>query len=377
MPNFPGDSGSAAQKTIATALTTAVNAPSGGWNNSQDVSCTAPNLTISLPTPTVADFGKAITLRNTGSNPFTVALTGGTLNSAVGLIMNPGSIWTFEAQTLTTANVSATNAAQSVLAEDVAPVYLASTFTILVGNTSPATASADILTITVPSAGQWAIKAVVRGLVQISKTISYGLFDSANILIPNTETLVSNPTAISQASGTNIFYLNTTGPTTYKLKAWDASAAGTGQILSNADGKTSLTASKIAGVAASGIAGAVAGDRKFSDLLIDHGNWILLDGRLKTALTTAQQAVATSLGYGANIPDMRGRMALGIGGAIGATALSQGGSSTIAQNQLPNVTLSISGSASQGGNGIWWYNGTTGNARINATEIRRKKIRKA
>jgi hypothetical protein len=117
MANFPGDSGSAAQKTIASALTTAVSASSGGWNSSQDVNCTAPNLTISLPTPTIADFGKAITLRNTGVNPFTVALTGGTINSAVGLTMNPGSVWIIEAQTLTTANVSATNAAQTAIEE--------------------------------------------------------------------------------------------------------------------------------------------------------------------------------------------------------------------------------------------------------------------
>jgi hypothetical protein len=117
MPNFPGDSGSAAQKTIAAALTTAVSASSSGWNSSQDVNCTAANLTISLPTPTIADFGKIITLRNIGINPFTVALTGGTLNSAVGLTMNPGSVWTFEAQTLTTANVSATNATQTAVEE--------------------------------------------------------------------------------------------------------------------------------------------------------------------------------------------------------------------------------------------------------------------
>jgi hypothetical protein len=117
MPNSPGDSGSAAQKTIASALTTAVSASSGGWNSSQDVNCTAPNLTISLPTPTIADFGKAITLRNVGANPFTVALTGGILNSAVGLTVNQGSVWTIEAQTLTTANVSATNAAQNAVEE--------------------------------------------------------------------------------------------------------------------------------------------------------------------------------------------------------------------------------------------------------------------
>jgi hypothetical protein len=115
-----------------------------------------------------------------------------------------------------------------------------------------------------------------------------------------------------------------------------------------------------AGVGLSGIAGAVQGQIIQADQTTDYGNWILLDGRLKSALTTAQQAVATALGYGVNIPDMRGRL------PIGANATypyqTTGGSNTIAQNNLPNVALSISGSTS--GNAVWTYNGTTGNARI-------------
>jgi hypothetical protein len=115
----------------------------------------------------------------------------------------------------------------------------------------------------------------------------------------------------------------------------------------------------------SATAGAAAGDIKFSGLTTDHsGNWILLDGRLKSTLTPAQQTVATSLGYGTNIPDMRGRMAVGAGGTLGAALNAIGGSLSIAQNALPNVTLPISGSAGLGGSGIWWYNGTTGNARM-------------
>jgi hypothetical protein len=115
----------------------------------------------------------------------------------------------------------------------------------------------------------------------------------------------------------------------------------------------------------SATAGATAGDIKFSGLTTDHsGNWILLDGRLKSALTPAQQTVATSLGYGTNIPDMRGRMAVGVGGTLGAALNAIGGSLSIAQNALPNVTLPVSGSAGLGGSGIWWYNGTTGNARM-------------
>jgi hypothetical protein len=134
--------------------------------------------------------------------------------------------------------------------------------------------------------------------------------------------------------------VTTTGPATYLLRGRNGGAgAGTATIL-NASGTSTISWQKVSDFVPATLVAAVAGDRKFSDLLIDHGDWILLNGRLKSTLTAAQQAVATSLGYGTNIPDMRGRMALGIGGTIGATALSQGGSSTIGQNQLPNVALS-------------------------------------
>jgi hypothetical protein len=86
----------------------------------------------------------------------------------------------------------------------------------------------------------------------------------------------------------------------------------------------------------SGVGGASSvtlGDAKSGFQTADHSGWIRLDGRLKTSLTTGQQAVATSLGFGTNLPDAAGRVF--VQGTVGALL----GASTIAQNQLPNVAL--------------------------------------
>jgi hypothetical protein len=81
-----------------------------------------------------------------------------------------------------------------------------------------------------------------------------------------------------------------------------------------------------------------------------------LDGRLKTALTATQQAAATALGIGTNIPNATNRMLTQTG-----SLLATGGSNTttIAQVNLPNVTLTSSTDGSRththnapGGNGI-------------------------
>jgi hypothetical protein len=86
--------------------------------------------------------------------------------------------------------------------------------------------------------------------------------------------------------------------------------------------------------------GANQGEIRLIDRTTDSGDWILLDGRLKSSLTAAQQTVATALGYGTNLPDMRGRLPIGAGGTAGIAFQGIGGTVTIAQNNLPNVVLS-------------------------------------
>jgi hypothetical protein len=95
----------------------------------------------------------------------------------------------------------------------------------------------------------------------------------------------------------------------------------------------------------------IVGDAKSGFQSADHSGWILLNGRLKTSLTSRQQSNATSLGIGGNIPDASGRA------FIQGTLLAQIGSATIAQNQLPNAGLSLSGSTGNAGSHSHTING--------------------
>jgi hypothetical protein len=84
------------------------------------------------------------------------------------------------------------------------------------------------------------------------------------------------------------------------------------------------------------------GDVKFGFQGSDHNGWVLLNGRLKSALTASQQAVATALGIGASIPNMADKSIVGTSGTKALSSTAGNASVTIAQNQLPNVTLTTS-----------------------------------
>jgi hypothetical protein len=85
------------------------------------------------------------------------------------------------------------------------------------------------------------------------------------------------------------------------------------------------------------------GDVKYGYAATDHFGWVLLNGRLKSTLTASQQTAATSLGIGTNLPDIQDKSIIGVSATKALNTV--GGSSspvTIAQNQLPNVTLTTS-----------------------------------
>ena len=88
--------------------------------------------------------------------------------------------------------------------------------------------------------------------------------------------------------------------------------------------------------------GAMTGDVKSSFLTTDHSGWIKLDGRLITTLTVTQQNAAQGLGFNTNLPDATNSVALQNGGVPGAISGSM--SKTIAQANLPNVTLTAASS---------------------------------
>ena len=71
----------------------------------------------------------------------------------------------------------------------------------------------------------------------------------------------------------------------------------------------------------------------------DHSGWVKLDGRSKSGLSATQQAQATALGIGANLPDATNAVLMQSSGTLGDVTGSM--SKTLAQNQLPNIAPSI------------------------------------
>ncbi len=72
----------------------------------------------------------------------------------------------------------------------------------------------------------------------------------------------------------------------------------------------------------------------------DHNGWIRLNGRAKSTLSATQQAQATALGIGDNLPDATDAVLVQSTGSLGSVTGSM--SRTIAQNQLPNISPTIS-----------------------------------
>jgi hypothetical protein len=76
------------------------------------------------------------------------------------------------------------------------------------------------------------------------------------------------------------------------------------------------------------------------------GFLVYCDGRLKSSFPVGVQAVFTSLGYGTNIPDLRGRIPVGANGSTYVVNTPGGISSfNLSQNQLPNVAPTASADA--------------------------------
>ncbi len=82
------------------------------------------------------------------------------------------------------------------------------------------------------------------------------------------------------------------------------------------------------------------GDVKTGFQSADHNGWIKLDGRARSTLSLTQQAQATLyLGAGANLPDASNAVLMQSSGTLGSVTGSM--STTLAQNQLPNISPSI------------------------------------
>jgi hypothetical protein len=81
------------------------------------------------------------------------------------------------------------------------------------------------------------------------------------------------------------------------------------------------------------------GDVKTGIQTGDHNGWVKLDGRLKSTLSASQQTQANVLGIGTNLPDATNAVLMQSSGTLGTVTGSM--STTLAQNQLPNITPTI------------------------------------
>jgi hypothetical protein len=81
------------------------------------------------------------------------------------------------------------------------------------------------------------------------------------------------------------------------------------------------------------------GDIKTGIQTGDHNGWVKLDGRPKSNLTASQQTQANVLGIGTNLPDATNAVLMQSGGTLGTITGSM--STTLAQNQLPNIAPTI------------------------------------
>ena len=237
----------------ATAISSATSTNSSAWGTAQNVAFTATGQTLSLPTPISSDIApilKTIVITNTGTNSFTIALTGGTITSAIGLVMNPGSAWTITAQTLTTANVSATNAAQGVVGEQ-GTVYASGIITTPTAVQVSAATSVAIpgLTFTAQDTQNYFVSASVRALATNS-FICFALFDSLTPTVPvaNTEVLGGgSQSAQVQSTGTLLGVFALTAGRTYIIKCWNPSASTGATSSPDGNGRCSLSWQKVTG----------------------------------------------------------------------------------------------------------------------------------
>jgi hypothetical protein len=207
-------------------------------------------------------------------------------------------------------------------------------------------------TFSIPDAGPTARGLVTTGAQTFAGTKT---FSSAPVFSTLTQGSVffAGPGGLLSQSNATLYWNSTTG----RLGVGTNSPNNRVEITHGTGGNsglrlTNLTSAGTLGTNANGDviegAAAVYGDVKTGVQSTDHNGWIRLDGRAKSSLTATQQARATSLGFGTNIPDATDATLSQNGdGALGSVSGSN--TKTIAQNQLPNVTLGGSTSGNSAG----------------------------
>jgi hypothetical protein len=334
------------------------------WQVNVPIDATAGNLTVTLP-DAIANSAKQIVLSriDATANIVTIAAAAGqTIEGNATYVMGNGA--RIILQSNGTSDIKILNATVGVA--EFNTVALSSNTTIGIGNSSVATALLmPGMTFTAQSSGTFEVCINIHSNQTVANQTVTAILVNASaptVALPNSETIIANAPSNGEFSGSKTFSVTANAGDVFQVRGYNNAGAATAAFITNALGRSTLYWNKISTPpAVAGIAGALQGQLLFSTrVTADNGNWILMDGRLKSTLTAAQQTVATSLGMGINIDDFRGRYITGAGGTF--VLATPNGSNNLAQNNFPNITIPFAGSTT--GNAIWTYNGTTGNARI-------------
>jgi hypothetical protein len=255
-----------------------------------------------------------VTTITTPATGLLVYNTGNNAGLAAGYYYWNGAVWT----TIATAGGSG-----SVAAEFGAQFL---TSNVAVSSSTPV----DLITFTLPSAGTWEVISFMRAQGTPGFAAEFAVFDSSNVIVPNSEIICAF--GESASTGTGIIRITTTDAAVYKLKGYASTQSFT--AFTDHNGRTGVTWKKLSGNSAMTVIN--YGDVKNGFQTADHNGWVKLNGRAKSTLSATQQAQATALGIGTNLPNADNAFLAQNGSAVGTVAGSN--TITIAQNQLPNVT---------------------------------------
>ena len=212
--------------------------------------------------------------------------------------------------------------------------------------TSASNAATTILSFTLPSAGTWEITSFLRAQNSASTfAAEFGIYDPAGTLVPNSEVLSGY--GLLAATGTGVIQVTTTGAATYTLRAF--ASTGTYLAYDDGNGRTGVTWKKISGNTPMTVIN--YGDIKTGMQSADHNGWIKLNGRAKSTLSATQQAQATALGIGTNLPNATNTFLVQNGTTLGSVSGSN--SKTITQANLPNINFPTATTSTNGDHTHW------------------------
>lgn len=188
---------------------------------------TTAGIVLTLPAPTVSEIGQRFTIINTGTAAFVVGTT------AIAPLKAQDFIWSGTAWRTVTTEVTSSGSVVATAGTNVIPTGTISA------------AATDFMNFTLPSAGIWEVSASVRGRILAVagiKSLSFGLFTNANVLVANTETIIAyaNQATLFETTAMLVFPVTVIASTLFKIRVWGTAPANTLAIGGDTDGRSSV-----------------------------------------------------------------------------------------------------------------------------------------